>query len=191
MLQTMRIDGARLFLDLRVVQQIERAEDVRDPPESRGEKRQDVVLVQRGKRHDGIEPAEEDAEEDPRHEGVAPDIGQAVPHVEQAADGGSEQARLALDAFCDCVVGYIGMFTAFLGGVDAICFTGGIGTNDARFRKAVADRLTFLNAKTDESMNVSGYEGRISSFDSGVSLWAFETNEELMVARGCVQVLNA
>ena len=111
--------------------------------------------------------------------------------IEEAADGGNDRAQLALDAFLDCVVGYIGMYTAFLGGVDAICFTGGIGTNDARFRKLAADRLTFLKAKTDDSLNVRGYEGRISTDDSGVSLWAFETNEELMVARGCVRVLDA
>ena len=111
--------------------------------------------------------------------------------IEEAADGGNERARLALDAFLDSVIGYIGMYTAFLGGVDAICFTGGIGTNDARFRQQAADRLTFLNAKIDSGLNVRGYEGRISTGDSGVSLWTFETNEELMVARGCVRVLDA
>ena len=111
--------------------------------------------------------------------------------IEEAADGGNERAQLALDAFVDCVVGYIGMYTAFLGGVDAICFTGGIGTNDARFRKQAAEKLSFLNAEIDDSLNVSGYEGMISTKDSGVSLWVFETNEELMVARGCVGVLGS
>ena len=55
----------------------------------------------------------------------------------------------------------------------------------------VLTKLSFLNAEIDDSLNVSGYEGMISTKDSGVSLWVFETNEELMVARGCVGVLGS
>ena len=118
--------------------------------------------------------------------GVSNDMRQ----IEEAAAGGNERAALALEAFLDTVVGYIGMYTAFLGGVDAICFTGGIGTNDAAFRKRVAERLGFLHAEADDRLNVRGFEGRFSTEGSGVALWAFETNEELMVARGCMSVLN-
>lgn len=110
--------------------------------------------------------------------------------IEEAADGGNARARLALDAFRDNIAGYIGMYTAYLGGVDAICFTGGIGTNDAAFRREVAGSLSFIHAKADDNLNRRGFEGRFSTEDSGVELWTFETNEELMVARGCVQVLQ-
>ncbi len=110
--------------------------------------------------------------------------------VESAADAGDERAQLALDAFADEIVGYIGMYTAYLGGLDALCFTGGIGTNDAWLRGRVADRLGFLNAKLDPARNVRGYEGKISAADSGVEVWALETNEELMVARGCARLLE-
>ena len=81
------------------------------------------------------------------------------------------------------------MYTAYLGGLDAICFTGGIGLNDASLRQRIADRLSFVNARLDPRCNRSGYEGRISTPDSGVAIWAFETNEEIMVARGCMRVL--
>ena len=109
--------------------------------------------------------------------------------VEQAAKDGNERAALAADAFLDSVVGYIGMYTAYLGGADAVCFTGGIGANDADFRKRAAERLAFLGARVDDGLNAAG-NGRISAEDSGVSLWAFETNEELMVARGCMTILE-
>ena len=111
--------------------------------------------------------------------------------VKEAAAQGDERAQLAIRAFVDEIVGYIGRYTAYLGGLDAICFTGGIGLNDASLRQRVADRLSFVNAKLNPMCNKSGYEGRISAADSGVAIWAFETNEEIMVARGCMRVLNA
>lgn len=110
--------------------------------------------------------------------------------VIDAANGGNEDARLALDAFNDNIVGYIGMYTAYMGGVDAICFTGGIGTNDPELRRKVADKLGFIGAKMDTERNVRGVQGQISAEDSGVLLCAMETNEELMVARSCFSVLS-
>jgi acetate kinase len=111
--------------------------------------------------------------------------------VEEAAKAGNERAELAIVAFADQIVGYTGMYAAFLGGLDALVFTGGIGLNAAPLRARVADRLSFVNAKLDAAKNVRGYEGRISAPDSGVEIWSLETNEELMVARGCVRVLTA
>lgn len=111
--------------------------------------------------------------------------------VEEAAAKGNQRAQLAIDAFADEIVGYIGMFTAYMGGVDAITFTGGIGLNGAEFRAQVADKLGFVKAKIDPALNKRGYEGKISAEDSGVEIWALETNEELMVARGCTRVLSA
>ena len=35
-----------------------------------------------------------------------------------AADEGNERAKLAIDTFVDGIVGYVGMFTAFMGGLD-------------------------------------------------------------------------
>ena len=107
-----------------------------------------------------------------------------------AAQQGNARAQLAVDAFADNIVGYIGMYTAYLGGLDAVVFTGGIGVNDAAFRQTVCGRLSFVRAKMDPARNVRGFEGRVSSPDSGVEIWALETNEELMVARGTKQCLN-
>jgi acetate kinase len=107
-----------------------------------------------------------------------------------AADSGNNQAKLAIDAFCDNIVGYIGMFTAYLGGLDAIVFTGGIGFNSIRIRSSVCDKLSFINVKLNSEKNIAGNEGCISAADSGVPVWIFKTDEELMVARGCINCLN-
>lgn len=111
--------------------------------------------------------------------------------VEEAADAGNARAELAIKAFADQIVGYTGMYAAFLGGLDALVFTGGIGLNAARLRARVAKRLGFVGAKLDEAKNLPGFEGRISAPDSGVEIWSLETNEELMVARGCMRALGA
>lgn len=110
--------------------------------------------------------------------------------VELAAACGNERAQLALDAFADSVVGYIGMQTAFMGGLDALVFTGGIGLKGSEFRENVVSRLGFVHAKLDAQKNADRrIQGLISAPDSGIKIYVFETNEELMVARGCVQCL--
>ena len=104
--------------------------------------------------------------------------------VEIEAEKGNRQAQLALDAFTDNILGYIGMYTAYLGGLDAIVFTGGIGQNDTQLKKDLAEKLSYMGILLDESKNVRGYEGCITLPDSKVQMWVLETNEELMVARG-------
>ena len=98
--------------------------------------------------------------------------------------------ELTIAAFADQIVGYTGMYAAFMGGLDALVFTGGIGLNAASLRARVLDRLGFVNAKLDETKNIRGFEGRVSAPDSGIEIWSLETNEELMVARGCIRVLG-
>jgi len=111
--------------------------------------------------------------------------------VESAASKGNTRAALAVRAFEDAIVGYIGMQTAFLGGLDALAFTGGIGMNDALLRERITRRLGWLGVAMDARLNVARHEGRISTADSRVAVWSLETNEELMVARGCLRVLEA
>lgn len=110
--------------------------------------------------------------------------------VEEAANAGNARAELAIAAYADAVVGYVGMYTAFLGGLDALVFTGGIGLNAAPLRARIAGKLGFVRAKLDGQKNLPGFEGLISAPDSGIQIWSIETNEELMVARGCVKVLE-
>ncbi len=107
-----------------------------------------------------------------------------------AAKSGNEKACLAVDAFIDNIVGYIGMFTAYMGGLDALVFTGGIGFNSDWVRSSVCDRLGFVNAKLDSEKNEAGTGGCISTASSNVFIWAFETNEELIVARRCMEFLD-
>jgi len=106
--------------------------------------------------------------------------------VMEAADRGNKQARLAVDALFDNILGYVGMFTAYLNGLDALVFTGGIGWGCAPLRKTVCDSLTYLGLKLDEEKNGNKTAELISAPDSKVAVYKLKTNEELVVAR-CVR----
>lgn len=110
--------------------------------------------------------------------------------VQEAATQGNKRAELAVAAFADAVIGYIGMYTAYLGGLDALVFTGGIGFKGSKIRKRIVDKLVFLKVEIDDTLNISGYEGKISTPESCVELWSIDTNEELMVARGCLRLIE-
>ena len=107
--------------------------------------------------------------------------------VKEAAEGGNHRARLALNAFADQITGLIGQYAAYLGGLDALVFTGGIGFGATDLRTKVCESLSFLGVKLDENKNSAG-ETKISADDSRVSVWRLKTDEESVVA-GCVRDL--
>lgn len=116
--------------------------------------------------------------------------------VERAAAEGDARARLAIDAFVESVRHYVGAYLAVLGGCDALVFTGGIGENAAGVRAAACRNLQFAGIELDEEKNrrggrdgVSG-EARIESEKSRTQIWILPTNEELVVARQTVEVLE-
>ena len=115
--------------------------------------------------------------------GVSGDLRQ----VEAAADEGNARARLAIDMFTTSILRYVGAFTAELGGLDRLAFTGGIGENSARVRGAVCRALGFLGLELDETRNAAPDTGirEISAAGSRVQALVIPANEELGVARRC------
>ena len=106
--------------------------------------------------------------------------------VMDAAQQGNSQAQLAVDTLCDNILGYIGMYSAYLGGLDALVFTGGIGTNSAYLRKQVCGNLGYLGITLDEEANEQRGDGCISTQSSKVKVWRLKTDEESVVA-SCVR----
>lgn len=108
----------------------------------------------------------------------------------KAKDANNKRAGLAFDAFIDNIVGYIGMYSAYLKGVNALVFTGGIGFRSSELRSAVCSELEFMGIKLDSEANLCTKEGKISSDNSNIAVYALNTNEELMVAQKCEEYLN-
>ncbi len=123
--------------------------------------------------------------------GLSGVAGGDVRDLEEAASQGNRDAALALEVFSYQVRKTIGAYAAAMGGLDAIAFTGGIGENSARLRKACCEGLGFLGVELDGELNERGSGDRlVSGSGSKVAVVALATNEELVVARrayACLQ----
>ena len=120
--------------------------------------------------------------------GVSPDMRD----IESAAGRGDARAKLAIEAFVESVRGFIGQYLVILGGCDVLAFTGGIGENGVAIREAICRNLGWAGIALDPHKNpVRGKEEKISAVESDADIWIVPTNEELIVARQTVGVLNA
>jgi acetate kinase len=98
-------------------------------------------------------------------------------------------AAFALDYFCYRVGLNAGMLAAALGGLDAFVFTAGIGENSPSMRARIVERLTWLGAALDPDANAAGRTS-IAGRDSRMGLYVVPTDEELMIARHTLALLD-
>ena len=109
--------------------------------------------------------------------------------INSAIERGDDRARLARNKFIYDIKRYVGEYIVLMEGLDAITFTGGIGQKDADLRSQVLKSLKFLGLELDESRN-QNHESIISSDKSNIKALVLQTNEELVVARETVKVIN-
>jgi acetate kinase len=113
--------------------------------------------------------------------------------LENAAAEGNERAQLALDMFAYRVKRFVGSYTASLGGVDLVLFTGGIGENDSVSREKIAGKFDYLGLNFDFKKNAGlrGKDAIISTEDSKVKCMIVTTNEELVIANDTQRIVAA
>ena len=106
-------------------------------------------------------------------------------NLAQLADEGDKRARLAIDIFCYRIRKYIGTYTAVLGQLDAVIFTGGIGENAAEVRAKICSELELIGIEidADKNKNTCGKQGRISTDKSRVKVFVIPTDEEAAIAK--------
>lgn len=107
-------------------------------------------------------------------------------------ESGDGPAQLAYSVFTHRLRKYIGAYLAVLGHTDVISFTAGIGENDAAVRRDAVAGMEELGIVLDERRNLGGGKGarQISADDSPIAVLVIPTNEELAIARDCVNVLG-
>ena len=111
----------------------------------------------------------------------------------EAHEHNDRRARLAIEIFCYRARKYIGSYLAAMNGAEAIVFTGGIGENSAEVRSRICDELNWLGVELDPELNSNhgaSKSGQISSDGSRVAVFVVPTNEELLIARDTVRVVN-
>ncbi len=113
--------------------------------------------------------------------------------VGAAAAAGNKRAQLAQDMLDYQVKKYIGAYSAAMGGLDCVVFTGGIGENDADLRAHVCENMEYLGLAIDPEKNkLRGLDiNDISAEGSRVKVLVVCTNEELMIARDTKALVEA
>lgn len=110
--------------------------------------------------------------------------------LEEAYEKGEEAAVRAMKAFSYRTAKYIGSYAAAMNGVDAICFTAGVGENSSFIRKQICAYLGFLGISLDTEANKKRGENIvISTKDSKTKVLVIPTNEELTIARETLAIV--
>lgn len=109
--------------------------------------------------------------------------------VTAGMNSGDHRCKLTFDIQAKRICDYIGSYYVYLGGLDAICFTAGMGENLYHLREKIVSRLGVLGVKLDTEANkVMGEEQLISTPDSKVKVYVIPTNEEVMIARDVLRI---
>lgn len=104
--------------------------------------------------------------------------------LEDGFKEGQAASIRAMKAFVYRVAKYIGAYVAAMNGVDAICFTAGIGENSGFVRNKICEYLGYLGITIDREANSKRGENIIiSTPESRTKVLVIPTNEELAIAR--------
>jgi acetate kinase len=112
--------------------------------------------------------------------------------LHQRIESGDETARLAYDVYIHRLRKYIGAYLAVLGTTDVITFTAGVGENDAAVRRDALSGMAGLGIEIDEHLNAGPAKAarRVSVDNSPTAVLVIPTDEELAIARACVEVVG-
>ena len=112
--------------------------------------------------------------------------------LEEEREHADRRVELAIDIFCKRVRKYVGAYHADMGGADAVVFSGGIGENSAEIRRRVCEGLESIGLRLDPEANerAVGETARITTDDSTLHAWVVPTDEELLIARDTVRVVE-
>ena len=105
---------------------------------------------------------------------------------------GDERCRLAVDMVAYNIKKYVGSYVAALDGIDALCFTGGIGENSALIREIVCTGLDGMGLVLDPiKNNKRKHNARdIATNSSAARIFVIPTNEEYVIAHDTYKVVK-
>lgn len=121
--------------------------------------------------------------------GISSDLREII----EASQKGDTRASLAIDIQCNRIKKYICSYAGVMGGVDAICFTAGIGENADLIREKVCSGLEFMGVEIDSEKNKirNSNTREISTDTSKVKIFVIPTNEEFVIANDTYNLTKA
>lgn len=103
-------------------------------------------------------------------------------HKLLAREESDERAADAVAMFCLQAKKFVGAYTAELGGLDTLVFSGGIGENSSVIRERICSGLEFMGIELDAARNQANATV-ISQALSRVTVRVIKTDEEIQIAR--------
>lgn len=114
--------------------------------------------------------------------------------VRDAAAGGNERAKLAIEIECHRLKKYIGAYAALLGRVDAIVYTAGVGEMAPHIREGATSGLDIFGIKLDKEKNkiaqCRNAELEIHTDDSPTKIYVIPTDEELVMTEDTYALMS-
>jgi acetate kinase len=112
--------------------------------------------------------------------GISSDLREVI----KAAKDGDKRSIITIEMMCNRIKKYLCSYAGLMGGVDAICFTAGIGENSDLIREKVCKGLDFMGIEIDEEENRVRKSGirEINKKTSKTKIFIIPTNEELVIA---------
>ena len=113
--------------------------------------------------------------------GISSDLREVI----KAANDGDKRSKIAIIMLCDRIKKYLCSYAGLMHGVDAICFTAGIGENSDLIREKVCEGLQFMGIEIDTEKNKVREKGirEINTKASKTKIFVIPTNEELVIAQ--------
>jgi acetate kinase len=103
--------------------------------------------------------------------------------IYKAANEGNERAKLTIETVCHRFKKYVGAYTAVMGGIDMLVFSGGVGENASYIREGICSGLEYMGIEIDKEKNNSlKGAGIISKDGSNVKIVVVKANEEKIIA---------
>lgn len=112
--------------------------------------------------------------------------------VLQGMQDGDDRCRLAVEMVAYNIKKYVGAYVAALDGVDALCFTGGIGENSSLIREIVCAGLDGMGLNLDPTKNNkrSSKARDIATNSSAARIFVIPTNEEFVIANDTYKIVS-
>ena len=112
--------------------------------------------------------------------------------LRKAQAEGNELADLIINIQEKKVVDFIGSYYAYMGGVDVIIFTAGLGEKAPETRHNICARLKEpFGIEINEELNkIKGEYLELTPKDAKIKVLVVPTNEELMIARDVMRIAN-
>ena len=121
--------------------------------------------------------------------GISSDLREVI----KASNDGDKRSQIAIEMLCNRIKKYLCSYAGLMGGVDAICFTAGIGENSDLIREKVCENLEFMGIEIDKEANKIRKSGirEIQKESSKTKIFIIPTNEELVIARDTYNIAKA